>query len=206
MSNPGLLLQIVLGSALATNVVLGYFLGLCPFFGVSRKLPSAIGLGSAVTVVLFLSTMVCAAVDRLILNPFGLGYLRLLVYLLVIAVVATLLEMILRHSPRQMYEAIGSYIPVIGLNCVTVGMTLMLTAENPWTGNRYSLLESAVGSLSSGLGFALVVMLMAGIRERLEFARVPKALQGLPIALISAGLMAMAFYGFSAFTVAGAGR
>jgi Na+-translocating ferredoxin:NAD+ oxidoreductase subunit A len=206
MKNPGLFIQIILSSALINNVVLSYFLGLCPFFGVSRKISSAAGLGAAVTITMFLTTLVCAAVDDLLIVTFGLQYLRLLVFVLVITAVVYALELFLRRSPRQIYENIGAYLPVVTLNCATVGVALILTGENPLTAAPYTVMESAIASLSAGAGFTLVVLLMAGIRERLEFAPVPQSLQGLPIALISAGLMAMAFYGFGAFNLLGGWR
>ena len=199
MTHAGLVLQIIFSAALVNNVVLGYFLGLCPFFGVSRKISSALALGAAVTSVMFFTTLICAAINAVVIGPLNLGYLRLLVFIPVIAAVVYALELVLRRGTRPMVENIGAYVPVVGLNCATVGVALILTGENPIVGRVYSVAESAIASVATGVGFALVVLLMAGIRERLEFAQVPRALQGLPIALISAGLMAMAFYGFGAF-------
>jgi electron transport complex protein RnfA len=191
------LIGISIGAVLINNFVLSRFLGLCPFFGVSKKLSSAIGMGMAVIFVMAMASSFTWVINSYILVKFGVDYLQTIVFILVIAALVQLVEMALQKYSPALYEALGIYLPLITTNCAVLGVAIINTGINQLTGNPYSFIESLVNGVTSGVGFMLALILMAGIREKLELANVPKAMEGLPITFITAGLMAMAFLGFA---------
>jgi len=201
------LIQISIAAILINNFILSRFLGLCPFFGVSKKLSSAIGMGVTVVFVMGFASFFTWTIDTYILVRFGVTYLQTIVFILVIAALVQLVEMALQKYSPALYEALGIYLPLITTNCAILGVAIINTGKNPYTSLNYNLVESLVNAVASGIGFTLALILMSGIRERIELARVPKALEGLPIAFITGGLMAIAFLGFSGLSfVASAGR
>jgi electron transport complex protein RnfA len=183
-------LFILLGTALVNNVVLARFLGLCPFMGVSNKVDSALGMGMATTFVLTLSVVVCWLVERYVLIPLDIAFLRILAFILVIAALVQFTEMFVRKASPTLYQALGIYLPLITTNCAVFGMAL-LNVQQP-----HSFLQSLLFGFGSALGFTLVMVLFAGLRERLALAEVPETFAGAPIGFIVAGLLALAFMGF----------
>lgn len=191
------LIEISVGAIFISNFVLARFLGLCPFFGVSKKLSSAAGMGMAVIFVMTLASSITWIIFNKVLVPFELQYLRTIVFILVIASLVQLVEMALQKYSPALYEALGIFLPLITTNCAVLGVAILNTGINQVTGETYTFIESVWNGIMSGVGFSLALILMAGLREKLEFAPVPKALEGLPIAFITAGLMALAFLGFA---------
>lgn len=187
----GELILLLVGAALVNNVILSQFLGLCPFLGVSRRVETAAGMGAAVIFVITIASAVCSAIYLLILEPAHLTYLNTIVFILVIAALVQLVEMILKKMMKSLYNALGIYLPLITTNCAVLGVAILMIQK------EFNLLQSVTYSVATALGFALALVLFAGIRERLEFEDVPKAFRGVPIALITAGILAMAFMGFS---------
>ncbi|RRJ82908.1 electron transport complex subunit RsxA [Aestuariirhabdus litorea] len=188
-------LLLILGTALVNNVVLVKFLGLCPFMGVSGKLDTAIGMGMATTFVLTLAAAASWAIEELILTPLGIGFLRILSFILVIAAVVQFTEMLVRKSSPLLYQLLGIFLPLITTNCAVLGVALLNVQEHK------SFTQSLMFGMGSALGFSLVMVIFAGLRERLEFAEVPAAFAGVPIAFIVAGLLSMAFMGFAGLPV-----
>ena len=188
------LLLIAIGSALLNNVVLSQFLGLCPFLGVSKKVETSAGMGAAVIFVITIASAVTSLVYTGILVNLHLEYLQTIVFILVIAALVQFVEMFLKKSMPSLYEALGVYLPLITTNCAVMGVTILVQRE------EYDLTTSLLYAVASSLGFMLALILMAGIRERLDTCRVPKALMGTPIALIMAGLMSLAFMAFKGMT------
>lgn len=172
------------------NFILVQFLGLCPFIGVSKNSESAIGMGVAVTFVTAIASVVCWAVHTFLLAPFGLEYLRTIAFILVIAALVQLVEMVIRKMSPGLYKALGIYLPLITTNCAVLGIAIINID------NGYNLLESFLAGLSAGLGFTMAIILMSNIREKLDMTPVRKVFRGVPIAFISAGLMALAFMMF----------
>lgn len=195
------LIQISIAAILVNNFVLSRFLGLCPFFGVSKKISSAIGMGMAVTFVMSVASLFTWMIYRLVLEPADMTYLRTITFILIIAGLVQLVEMALQKFSPVLYESLGIYLPLITTNCAILGVAVINTQTNPFTGQPFNLVECLVNGIASGIGFTLALVLMAGIREKLELARVPKALEGLPIAFVTAGLMALAFLGFSGLSI-----
>ncbi|MFZ2052980.1 MAG: electron transport complex subunit RsxA [Candidatus Aminicenantales bacterium] len=185
------LITLFIGAILINNFVLHYFLGICPFLGVSKKIDAALSMGLAVTFVMSLTAVVSWAINHLILIPYGLDYLQIVSFILVIASLVQLVEMFIRKTSPPLYQAMGIYLPLITTNCAIMGLALLTALKN------YDFVEAVVFGVGSGLGFTLAIVLMAAIREQLEVADVPKPLQGAAIALIIAGIMALAFFGFS---------
>ncbi len=185
------MLQIVLTAALVENVVLSQFLGLCPFLGVSKKVKTAASMGAAVILVITVSSAVTSLIYQYILAANGLEFLETIVFILVIAALVQLVEMFLKKSSPALYQALGVYLPLITTNCAVLGVALTNVQEN------YNVLYSILNGFGTAVGFTVAIVIMAGIREKLEDCDVPKAFQGTPIVLITAGLMAMAFIGFS---------
>ncbi|MCD7806894.1 MAG: electron transport complex protein RnfA [Lachnospiraceae bacterium] len=185
------MVQIVLAAALVENVVLSQFLGLCPFLGVSRKVKTAASMGAAVILVITVSSAVTSLIYQYILAANGLEFLETIVFILVIAALVQLVEMFLKKSSPGLYQALGVYLPLITTNCAVLGVALTNVQEN------YNVLYSTLNGFGTAVGFTVAIVIMAGIREKLEYCDVPKAFQGTPIVLITAGLMAMAFIGFS---------
>nr|WP_236786437.1 electron transport complex subunit RsxA [Allochromatium tepidum] len=176
---------------MALNVVPVKFLGLCPFMGVSGKLDSALGMGLATTFVLTLAAVAGWVLEHALLQPLGLGFLRILTFILVIAAVVQFTELAMRKISPTLYQVLGLYLPLITTNCAVLGVALLNVQED------HSFLQSALYGLGSALGFTLVMVIFAGMRERLALAQVPAAFSGVPIALIAAGLLSLAFMGFA---------
>ena len=189
------ILAISLGAILTNNFILVQFLGICPFMGVSKKLDTAVGMGAAVTFVMGLASAVTWLVDTLLLEPMGLEYMQTVAFILVIASLVQLIEMFLQKSVPALYTALGVYLPLITTNCAVLGVA----QANITSG--YNFIESITYGITGGLGFLLAIVLFASIRERLEFADSPKCFEGFPLALVTAGLMALAFMGFSGLKV-----
>ncbi|MES9990850.1 MAG: electron transport complex subunit RsxA [Candidatus Thiodiazotropha sp.] len=188
------LFLIILSTALVNNVVLVKFLGLCPLMGVSNKLDSALGMGLATTFVLTLAAFAGWLLEHFLLAPFGLGYLRILTFILVIAVVVQFTEMVVRKTSPALYQVLGIFLPLITTNCAVLGVALLnVQQEN-------GFFESLLYGFGSALGFTLVLVMFAGLRERLALANVPALFAGAPIAYVVAGLMSLAFMGFAGLT------
>ena len=189
------LLSITLGAILANNFIFSQFLGCCPFLGVSKKVDTAVGMGVAVTFVMGLASAVCFVVNKYILIPLDLAYMQTVAFILVIASLVQFIEMFLQKAMPSLYTALGIYLPLITTNCAVLGVVLLNVQ------NDYTFIASVVYGITGGLGFLLAIVLFASIRERLVFADYPKCWDGFPIALITAGLMALAFMGFSGLKV-----
>ena len=185
------LAMIFFSMILVNNYVLVQFLGICPFLGVSKKLDSAFGMSCAVVFVMALATAATWPIYTYILEPQGLAYLQTIVFILVIAVLVQLVEIIMKKYMPPLYKALGVYLPLITTNCAVLGVALLNVQ------NEYGILESVINGLGTAVGFTIAIVIMAGIRERIAHNNVPKAFQGAPIVLITAGLMAIAFIGFS---------
>ena len=188
------LLAITLGAVLANNFIFSQFLGICPFLGVSKKVDTAVGMGVAVTFVMGLASAITWLVN-LLLVKLGLEYMQTVAFILVIASLVQFIEMFLQKAMPTLYTALGVYLPLITTNCAVLGVALLNIQHN------YNFIESVVYGITGGLGFLLAIVLFASIRERLVFAEYPKAFEGFPIALITAGLMALAFMGFSGLKI-----
>ncbi len=182
---------ILVSAVLVNNFVLARFLGICPFLGVSKKADTALGMGMAVIFVMTLASTFTNLIYNLVLVPFGLEFLQIVTFILVIASLVQLVETVLRKVSPALYHALGIYLPLITTNCAILGLALLNIIKH------YDLTRSIVFGLGAGMGFTLALLIMAGIRERLEFADIPKPLRGVSIALIVAGLLSMAFMGFS---------
>lgn len=185
------LLIILIGSSLVSNVVLSQFLGLCPFLGVSKKTDTATGMGVAVIFVITLSSAVAGAIYHYILVPLNMEYMQTIVFILVIAALVQFVEMFLKKKLMRLYESLGVYLPLITTNCAVLGVALTNVTKG------YSILYGVVNGFATAVGFTISIVLLASIRERLEYNDIPKPLRGMPIVLITAGLMAIAFCGFS---------
>ncbi len=185
------LLIIAIGAALVNNVVLSQFLGLCPFLGVSKKIKTAAGMGGAVIGVITISSAICNLIYDFILTPLNLTYLNTIVFILVIASLVQFVEMFLKKTSPSLYEALGVYLPLITTNCAVLGVALTNVQ------NTYNFIESVVAGFGTALGFTIAIVIMAGIRERIEYNDVPESFKGMPIVLLTAGLMSIAFFGFS---------
>ena len=185
------LLIIAIGSALVNNVVLSQFLGLCPFLGVSKKVKTAAGMGTAVIFVITLASFVAALIYQFVLTPLNITYLKTIVFILVIAALVQFVEMFLKKYMVSLYESLGVYLPLITTNCAVLGVALTNVQKS------YSILASVVNGFATAAGFTISIVILAGIREKMEYNDIPKPFQGMPIVLITAGLMAIAFCGFS---------
>ena len=189
---------IFITAVFVNNIVLSQFLGICPFLGVSKKVDSALGMGAAVAFVLTLATIVTYLIQLYVLNAFGLEYLQTIAFILVIAALVQMVEIILKKSAPALYQALGVFLPLITTNCCILGVAILVANGTYATqGLEPNLLTGVVFAISTAIGFALALVVFAGIREQLEMMDVPKGLQGMSIALITAGLLAMAFMGFS---------
>lgn len=185
------LLIIAVGSALVNNVVLSQFLGLCPFLGVSKKVKTAAGMGAAVIFVITLASAVAAVIYQFVLEPNGLAYLETIVFILVIAALVQFVEMFLKKFMPPLYQALGVYLPLITTNCAVLGVALTNVQKS------YSILTSVVNGFATAAGFTIAIVILAGIREKIEYNDIPESFKGMPITMIAAGLMAIAFCGFS---------
>lgn len=186
-------LLLFFSAAIVNNFVLVRFLGICPFIGVSNQLKAALGMGGATTFVLFLSALLCGAANSYILYPMGLGSLELVVDIILIAVTVQVVEIFVKRVSYSLYQALGIYLPLITTNCIVLGIVLLNTSLN------HNLVDSGVFALGAGTGFTLVLVLFAAMRERLVLNDVPAPFKGTAIALITAGLMSLAFMGFAGF-------
>lgn len=185
------ILLLVVGSILVNNYVMSQFLGICPFLGVSKKVETALGMGMAVTFVMGLASLITYFVQAYLLIPLNLEYMQTIAFILVIAVLVQIVEIALKKISRSLYQALGVYLPLITTNCAVLGMALLNAREG------YDLLHSVVNGVGSALGFTLSIVIFASIRERLATSKMPKWMDGFPGALITAGLMSLAFQGFS---------
>lgn len=185
------LIVILMTSVLVNNYVLNRFLGICPFLGVSKKLNQAVGMGVAVIFVMLLATLVTWPIQRFLLEPNDLGYMQTIIFILVIAALVQLVEIILKRYISSLHKALGVYLPLITTNCAVLGVTINNINDG------YNFLESMVSSLGCGLGFLLAMVLFAGVRSRLETSNAPQSFKGLPITLIAAAIVSCAFFGFA---------
>lgn len=188
------LLSLALGAILVNNFILVQFLGICPFMGVSKKMDTAVGMGFAVIFVMALASALCYPVNVLLVK-LDLEYMQTVAFILIIASLVQFVEMFLKKSIPSLYEALGVYLPLITTNCAVLGVVLLNVQSN------YNFIESVVYGITGGVGFLLAIVLFASIRERMEFSEPPKAFRGFPIALVTAGLMALSFMGFSGLKV-----
>ncbi|WP_274421725.1 electron transport complex subunit RsxA [Blautia sp. XA-2221] len=185
------LMLIIVGSVLVNNVVLSQFLGLCPFLGVSKKTETAAGMGGAVIFVITLSSFVTSVIYKFILVPTHMEYLQTIVFILIIAALVQFVEMFLKKAMPSLYQALGVYLPLITTNCAVLGVALINVQK------EYNILQGTVNGFATAVGFTLAIIVMAGIREKIEYNDIPESFRGFPIVLITAGLMAIAFFGFS---------
>ena len=189
------LLAITLGAILSNNFIFSQFLGCCPFLGCSSKVETAAGMGLAVVFVMGLASAICWVIDTYILIPLGLAFLETLAFILVIAALVQFVEMFLKKSVPSLYSALGIYLPLITTNCAVLGVVLLNVQ------NHYNFIESVVYGITGGLGFMLAIVLFASVRERVQFSEYPECFEGFPICLVSAGLLALAFMGFSGMKI-----
>lgn len=182
---------IFIAAVFVNNIVLAQFLGICPFLGVSKKIDTALGMTAAVAFVMVLSTLCTFLLQKYVLDPLGLAFLQTLAYILVIAALVQMVEIILKKVSPTLYSALGIFLPLITTNCTILGVAIMVIQKD------FSMVESLVFAFSTAVGFGLALTIFAGIREQLRFSELPKSMEGTPIALITAGILAMAFMGFS---------
>ena len=182
---------IVITAIFVNNIVLAQFLGICPFLGVSKKIDTALGMSAAVAFVMTLATICTYLIEYYVLRQFHIEYLQTITYILVIATLVQLIEIILKKVLPVLYQALGVFLPLITTNCTILGVAIVVIQKD------YNMLESVVFALSTSIGFGLALVIVAGLREHLSLVKVPKGMQGMPVALVVAGLLAMAFMGFS---------
>ncbi len=185
------LLLLAIGSAIVNNVVLSQFLGICPFLGVSKKVETASGMGGAVVFVITIASFFTSLIYKFILVPLGFEYLQTIVFILFIAALVQFVEMFLKKSMPSLYNALGVYLPLITTNCAVLGVALTNVQ------NDYSILQGVINGVGTSVGFAIAIVIMAGIREKIEYNDISESFQGTPIVLITAALMSIAFFGFS---------
>lgn len=182
---------IIIGSIFVSNIVLAQFLGICPFVGVSSKVSTSVGMGGAVLFVMTLATLVTWILQYYVLNPFGLGFMQTIVFILVIASLVQMVEIILKKVSPSLYAALGVFLPLITTNCAVLGVAILTIQKD------FNLMEGVVFAISNAIGFTLAIVLFAGIREHLDLMEVPKDMRGVPIALVVAGILALSFFGFT---------
>ena len=185
------LILLIISAAIVNNVVLSQFLGLCPFLGVSKKVETAGGMGAAVIFVITIASLVTSLIYKVILAPLDLTYLQTIVFILVIAALVQFVEMFLKKSMPALYESLGVYLPLITTNCAVLGVALNSVQYG------YNILQSVVYGLGISIGFTIAIVILAGIREKMEYNDIPESWQGMPIVMVTAGLMSIAFFGFS---------
>ena len=183
---------IIIGAVLVNNIVLAQFLGICPFLGVSNKVGTALSMGIAVVFVITLATLVTTIVNSYILIPLDLTFLQTIAFILIIAALVQMVEIILKKMSPVLYQALGIFLPLITTNCAVLGVAILVTQKFP-----NSLMDSVVYAIATGIGFTLAIVIFAGLREQMELVDVPKSMRGVPIALITAGILALAFMGFA---------
>lgn len=184
-------ITIIIFAVFVNNVILSQFLGICPFLGVSTKVSTAAGMGAAVVFVMTLSTIVTFLLQEFVLVPFGIEFLQTIVFILVIAALVQMVEIILKKISPSLYQALGVFLPLITTNCAVLGISILVVQKG------YNLLEGITYAIGISLGFTLAMVIFAGLREHLELVEVPKGVKGIPIALVTAGILAMAFMGFA---------
>ncbi len=182
---------IFISAVFVNNIVLSQFLGVCPFLGVSKRIETALGMSGAVAFVMTIATIITFLIQKSILEPFGIGFLQTIAFILVIAALVQLVEIILKKVSPALYQALGVFLPLITTNCAILGVAILVIQKD------MTLVESVVFAISTAIGFGLALTLFAGIREQLSLTKVPKGMDGTPIALLTAGLLAMAFMGFA---------
>lgn len=182
---------IFISAVFVNNIVLSQFLGICPFLGVSKKIDTALGMSGAVAFVMTISTIFTYIIQKYVLEPFNIGFLQTITYILIIAALVQLVEIILKKVSPALYQALGVFLPLITTNCTILGVAIMVIQKD------LNLIESVVFAISTAIGFGLALVLFAGIREQLSLAKLPKGMEGTPISLLTAGLLAMAFMGFA---------
>jgi electron transport complex protein RnfA len=182
---------IIISAVLINNVVLAQFLGVCPFLGVSNKVSTALGMSGAVTFVIVLATIATYLIQTYVLNKLGIAFMQTITFILVIAALVQMVEIILKKISQPLYQALGIYLPLITTNCAVLGVAILVIKKN------YNLLEGVVYGASTAIGFGLALIILAGIREQLEMVEVPKGMKGVPISLVIAGILALAFMGFT---------
>jgi electron transport complex protein RnfA len=185
------IIGIIIVAVFVNNIVFSQFLGICPFLGVSKKIDTAIGMSAAVTFVITLSTLVTYLIQKGILENFGLEYLQTITFILVIAALVQMVEIIMKKISPPLYQALGVYLPLITTNCIILGVAILVIQKD------FNLVESIVYAISTAIGYSMALIIFSSIREQLALTKVPKAMQGVPIALLTAGILAMAFMGFS---------
>ncbi|MDL2206869.1 electron transport complex subunit RsxA [Eubacteriales bacterium OttesenSCG-928-N13] len=185
------IVMILVGAVLVNNFVLQQFLGICPFLGVSKKIETAFGMGMAVTFVMGIASLFTYFIQHYLLVPLGMEYMQTIAFILVIAVLVQVVEMVLKKISFSLYQALGVYLPLITTNCAVLGVTILNVTKS------YNLIESVINGIGAALGFTLAIVLFAGIRERLTMSNMPKWMEGFPGALITAGLISVAFAGFN---------
>ena len=195
------LIVIAVSSIFINNFVLGRFLGICPFIGVSKKLDSALGMGMAVIFVMTLASTVTFLIQTYVLVPFEIEYLRTIAFILVIASLVQFIEMFMKKNMPSLYQSLGVFLPLITTNCAVLGVAILNIDDVALIGQHFNFIESVWNGFTAGIGFTIALLLMAGIRERLELADIPESLKGSPITFISASLIAMAFLGFSGMSI-----
>lgn len=188
-------LSIIITAIFVNNIVFAQFLGICPFLGVSKKISSAVGMGMAVTFVMVIATAVTYLLQTYVLEPFEVTYLQTIVFILVIAALVQVLEIVMKKTMPVLYQALGVFLPLITTNCAVLGVAILVIQKN------MTFVESLVYAVSTAVGFTLALVIFAGIREQLSISQVPKPMKGIPIALITAGILAMAFMGFAGIKI-----
>jgi len=184
-------LIIIISALIVNNIVHAQFLGICPFLGVSNKVSTALGMAGAVTFVMVLATVVTYLTQIYVLEPLGIGFLQTISFILIIAALVQMVEIVLKKISQPLYQALGIFLPLITTNCAVLGVAILVIKKN------YNLLESVVFTASNAIGFGFALIIMAGIREQLELADIPSTMKGVPISLITAGILALAFMGFT---------
>ncbi len=182
---------IIIGAIFVNNIVLAQFLGICPFLGVSGKVDTSLGMGAAVTFVMAISSLIVYLIQYYILVPLGIGYMQTIVFILVIAALVQMVEIIIKKISPSLYQALGIFLPLITTNCAVLGVAILLVQK------QFDMLQSFTYAVATAIGFALALVMFAGMRERMELSGVPKAMRGVPVALVTAGILAMAFMGFA---------
>ena len=182
---------IFIGAVFVNNIVLSQFLGICPFLGVSKKIDTAIGMSGAVAFVMTIATIFTFTIQKTVLEPFGLMYLQTITYILIIAFLVQMVEIILKKIAPPLYQALGVFLPLITTNCAVLGVAIMVIQQD------FNLVGGLVFTIATALGYGLALIIFAGLREQMELANIPKAMKGSPIALITAGILSLAFMGFA---------
>ncbi|MBO4965391.1 MAG: electron transport complex protein RnfA [Muribaculaceae bacterium] len=188
-------ISIIITAIFINNIVFSQFLGICPFLGVSKKTSSALGMGAAVTFVITLATVVCWLIQYFILEPLGITFLQTIIFILVIAFLVQMLELIMKKVTPALYQALGVFLPLITTNCAVLGVAILVVQKG------FNLMESLTYGIATSIGFTLALWIFSGIREQLALQHAPKAMRGIPLALICAGILAMAFMGFSGIKI-----